>query len=81
MKARATDNNLIWESLNQPTDVNKEDYVDMFRTDGSLPRDMENMILNIRDDVEKMGKEEDFGRNLDEYLEMIHQHVMDLRNV
>ena len=81
MKARATDNNLIWESLNQPTDVNKEDYVDMFRTDRSLPRDLENMILTIRDDVEKMGKEEDFGRNLDEYLEMIHQHVMDLRNV
>lgn len=80
MKARATDNNLIWESLNQPTDVN-EDYVDMFRTDGSLPRDMENMILNIRDDVEKMGKEEDFGRNLDEYLETIRQHVIDLRNV
>jgi|TARA_R110000851_G_scaffold114897_2_gene240559 hypothetical protein len=81
MKARATDNNLIWESLNQPTDVNKEDYVDMFRTNRTLPEDLENMILTIRDDVEKMGKEEDFGRNLDEYLEMIHQHVMDLRNV
>ena len=81
MKARATDNNLIWESLNQPTDVNKEDYVDMFRTNRTLPEDLENMILTIRDDVEKMGKEEDFGRNLDEYLEMIRQHVIDLRNV
>ena len=71
MKARATDNNLIWESLSQPS-VNEG---------SGLPEDLENMILTIRDDVEKMGKEEDFGRNLDEYLEMLHQHVMDARNL
>ena len=106
MKARATDNNLIWENFNQSTpvkpedltsaqssqpatevqpeqsaepvtQVSKENYRDFFRTDGTLPPEVEEVVLTIRDHVNEMGNlEEKFEENLDLYLMQLREAIL-----
>ena len=54
-----------------------EAYRDMFRTDGSLSPELENLVLTIRDEVVDMGgKEEDFEEHVDRYLEKLREHIL-----
>jgi len=111
MKARSTDNDVIWESYNvstpvKPEDltpaqssvpatevqpeqssepvpqVNKEDYRDFFRTDGSLPPEVEEVVLTIRDHVNEMSPyEEKFEENLDLYLMQLREAILQNTNL
>ena len=87
MKARATDNDLIWENFNQstpvkpeelpPAELPEENYGDFFRTDGSLSPEVEEIVLTVRDHVINMSpREEDFEENLDKYLNQLGKAVV-----
>jgi hypothetical protein len=57
--------------------VNKEDYRDFFRTDGTLPPEVQEIVLTIRDHVNEMHPhEEKFEENLDLYLMQLREAIL-----
>ena len=63
--------------MNNDIKLISEAYRDMFRTDGGLPPEMENLVLTIRDEVVAMGgKEEEFEQHVDLYLEKLREHIL-----
>lgn len=63
--------------MNKDSELISEAYKDMFRTDGSLSPEIEDLVLTIRDEVLNMGgKEEDFEEHVNLYLEKLREHIL-----
>ena len=63
--------------MNKDSELISEAYKDMFRTDGSLSPEIEDLVLTIRDEVLNMGgKEEDFEEHVNRYLEKLREHIL-----
>ena len=74
MKARATDNDLIWENFNQSTPVTPEELTP---AQSAEPPEVEEIVLTVRDHVINMSpREEDFEENLGLYLNQLGKAVV-----